>query len=84
MPHVGKPTSSQVKQPASKPTGTDEPLVDESEIKGSMHTEEPLGWDQAPQAIANPREKRHPRPDGIGGLIPADEKRPNVDEKTAG
>ena len=37
-----------------------------------MHTEEPTGWDQAPQSIDNPRQKRHPRPDGVGGITPAD------------
>ncbi len=58
----------------------DKPLVDESEIEGSMHTEEPMGWDQAPQAIKDPRQKRHPRPDGVGGLIPADESERNVDD----
>jgi hypothetical protein len=33
----------------------------------SMHEEEPLGWDQAPTDIHNPREKRHPRKEGKGG-----------------
>jgi hypothetical protein len=42
--------------------------VDESEIEGSMKTEEPTGWDLAPQAIEDPRQKRHPRPDGVGAL----------------
>jgi hypothetical protein len=34
----------------------------------SMHDEEPLGWDQAPQDIKNPRAKRHPRTRGNGGI----------------
>ena len=34
----------------------------------SMHEEEPLGWDQAPNDIKNPREKRHPRTEGKGGV----------------
>ncbi len=34
----------------------------------SMLDEEPLGWDQAPQDIARPQEKRHPRKEGRGGL----------------
>ena len=34
----------------------------------SMHEEEPLGWDQAPQDIKNPRAKRHPRTKGNGGV----------------
>jgi hypothetical protein len=32
-----------------------------------MKTEEPDGWDQAPTDIKDPRQKRHPRPDGVGG-----------------
>jgi len=34
----------------------------------SMHDEEPTGWDQAPQNIQDPRQKRHPRTEGKGGL----------------
>lgn len=34
----------------------------------SMLEEEPLGWDQAPADIKNPRAKRHPRKEGKGGL----------------
>jgi hypothetical protein len=34
----------------------------------SMHEEEPLGWDQAPTDIQNPRAKRHPRTEGKGGV----------------
>jgi hypothetical protein len=33
----------------------------------SMHEEEPMGADQAPMDIKNPREKRHPRTEGKGG-----------------
>ena len=33
----------------------------------SMHEEEPLGWDQAPNQAPNPRQKRHPRTEGRGG-----------------
>jgi hypothetical protein len=33
----------------------------------SMHDEEPLGWDQAPTDIDDPRQKRHPRTEGKGG-----------------
>lgn len=33
----------------------------------SMKDEEPLGWDQAPTDIQNPREQRHPRKEGKGG-----------------
>ena len=33
----------------------------------SMKDEEPLGWDQAPTDIHNPREQRHPRREGKGG-----------------
>jgi hypothetical protein len=34
----------------------------------SMHDEEPLGWDQAPTDIKEPRKKRHPRKKGKGGV----------------
>ena len=34
----------------------------------SMHDEEPLGWDQAPQDISDPEKKRHPRSEGKGGV----------------
>lgn len=34
----------------------------------SMLEEEPDGWDLAPQDIDNPREKRHPRTEGKGGV----------------
>ena len=33
----------------------------------SMKDEEPMGWDQAPADIQNPREQRHPRREGKGG-----------------
>ena len=33
----------------------------------SMFEEEPDGWDQAPQDIHDPRQKRHPRKEGKGG-----------------
>ena len=33
----------------------------------SMKDEEPLGWDQAPTDIQNPRGQRHPRTGGEGG-----------------
>jgi hypothetical protein len=33
----------------------------------SMHEEEPNGWDQAPNDIRDPRQKRHPRTEGKGG-----------------
>ncbi|HSU65557.1 MAG TPA: hypothetical protein VLJ39_01670 [Tepidisphaeraceae bacterium] len=33
----------------------------------SMHDEEPLGWDQAPTDIRNPRDQRQPKTDGKGG-----------------
>ncbi|MFT3789180.1 MAG: hypothetical protein QM770_23885 [Tepidisphaeraceae bacterium] len=48
----------------------DRPLTPENEIAGDMHTEEPEGWDQAPQDIHDPKQQRHPRPDGVGGLKP--------------
>ena len=33
----------------------------------SMKDEEPLGWDQAPTDIQDPRQQRHPRTEGKGG-----------------
>ena len=33
----------------------------------SMKDEEPLGWDQVPQDIKDPEQKRHPRTEGKGG-----------------
>jgi hypothetical protein len=33
----------------------------------SMKDEEPLGWDQAPTGIQDPRDQRHPRTEGKGG-----------------
>jgi hypothetical protein len=33
----------------------------------SMNEEEPDGWDQAPTDIHDPKQKRHPRKDGLGG-----------------
>jgi hypothetical protein len=85
MPNVGKPLDSETPRPtAHKRRDHDKPMIDESKIAGSMHTEEPMGSDLAPQKIDRPRDKRHPRPDGVGGLIPADEDTPNVDEKTTG
>ena len=33
----------------------------------SMKDEEPMGWDQAPQDIQDPKQQRHPRTDGKGG-----------------
>lgn len=46
----------------------DQPVARQEEIEGDMTTEEPLGWDQAPQSIPDPEQKRHPRPDGVGGV----------------
>ena len=44
----------------SKPDQPDQP-------DHSMMDEEPLGWDQAPKDIKDPRAKRHPRTEGKGG-----------------
>lgn len=54
------------KSDAAHPT----PLPAGGAIKGSMKTEEPQGWDQAPTDIKDPRAQRHPRPDGLGGSEP--------------
>jgi hypothetical protein len=46
--------------------------VEASEAVGkvdhSMHDEEPTGWDQAPQSISDPQQKRHSRTEGKGGV----------------
>ena len=72
MPNVGKLPERDIPEPDRKTPGPSgpakRPLVSESEIEGSMKTEEPTGWDLAPQAIEDPRQKRHPRPDGVGAL----------------
>ena len=73
MPNAGKPHDDEVPRPPRMKEKHTEPLVSEDQIEGSMHTEEPTGWDQAPQDIHDPKQKRHPRPDGQGGLIPADD-----------
>ncbi len=52
------PTSKDVRQT---------PLPSGGNIEGNMKTEEPTGWDQAPQGATKPRNKRQPRPDGVGG-----------------
>jgi hypothetical protein len=61
------------------PTKSDEananPMPTGGPIRGDMHTEEPEGWDLAPTDIKDPRQKRHPRPDGVGGSDPNSAKR---------
>jgi hypothetical protein len=39
----------------------------EGQPEQSMKDEEPMGWDQAPTDIQNPRDQRHPRHEGKGG-----------------
>lgn len=34
----------------------------------SMYEDEPRGWDMAPTNISDPRQKRHPRTEGKGGV----------------
>lgn len=46
------------------------PLPTGGTIEGDMKTEEPDGWDKAPQEATKPRNKRQPRPDGVGGSDP--------------
>lgn len=46
------------------------PLPAGGTVEGNMKTEEPTGWDQAPQEAQKPRNKRHSRPDGVGGSDP--------------
>lgn len=73
-------TRSQTSQPAGS-EGTDPstdvrktPLPAGGNIEGNMKTEEPTGWDQAPQEATAPRNKRQPRPDGVGGSDPRSSK----------
>jgi hypothetical protein len=46
------------------------PLPPGGEVAGDMTTEEPDGWDLAPNDIQEAEQKRHPRPDGVGGSDP--------------
>lgn len=57
--------------------GGDEPEIRDlphGDLEGSMHEEEPTGWDQAPVGNDDlPTDiHRHPRTDGLGGIDPAD------------
>ena len=49
---------------ASIPLGSMPPPA---EVDHSMKDEEPDGWDQTPEDIKDPRQKRHPRTEGKGG-----------------
>lgn len=75
MPNAGKPMDDQTNGPPKRNVGEDStqtgPITPPEKIEGSMHTEEPTGWDLAPQDIKDPQQKRHPRPDGEGGIRPA-------------
>lgn len=51
---------------AERPLGTS-PGLPAQAVDHSMQDEEPLGWDQAPTDIHNPRDQRHPKTDGKGG-----------------
>lgn len=55
------------------PTSTHDPLPQQPDH--SMHDEEPLGWDQVPTDIKDPRQQRHPRTEGKGGTPDAGEAR---------
>lgn len=68
---TGAPTGSS--QPSSKEVRKS-PLPAGGTIEGNMKDEEPTGWDQAPQEAQRPEEKRHPRPDGVGGSDPKSSK----------
>lgn len=49
-------------------SGTSSPgQASQSQPDHSMKDEEPMGWDQAPTDIHNPRDQRHPKTDGKGG-----------------
>jgi hypothetical protein len=49
------------------------PEIQPNQPDHSMHDEEPLGADQTPQDIDDPRMKRHPRTGGKGGTPDAGE-----------
>lgn len=67
-------------QPPTDPAPGDHAPIDEvevgigqepntqAEIEGSMHTEPPLGEDLMPTDIRDPKQKRHLRTSGKGGL----------------
>lgn len=44
-----------------------QPAASAAEADHSMKQEEPLGWDQAPTDIHNPRDQRQPKTAGKGG-----------------
>lgn len=65
-----KPDGTPLKTDSTENLGRpSKPVVPEERIEGDMTTEEPLGWDQAPQDIKNPTQKRHPRTEGKGGVV---------------
>ena len=45
-----------------------QPSVNPGTVQHSMKEEEPTGWDQAPTDIHDPRQQRHPRTEGKGGV----------------
>ena len=52
--------------PAGASVGSSQPLPGQNPQQ-SMKDETPLGWDQAPTDIHNPRDQRQPRTGGEGG-----------------
>ena len=59
-------------RPLDRPTGEGRGGAPASSVNArqpdhSMKDEEPLGWDQAPEDIHDPRDQRQPRTDGKGG-----------------
>jgi len=64
-------TGKKTNRPASDSmeTSTDKQAdAEPGSVNHSMHEEEPTGWDQAPQSIQDPQQKRHPRTEGKGGV----------------
>ena len=61
--HAQDTTRSLTAQDAAAHGGMPPPAA----VDHSMKDEEPLGWDQAPTGIQNPRDQRHPRTGGEGG-----------------
>lgn len=65
-------TVDNAQEPDSQITGEDEvnrrATQTPPQPDHSMNEEEPLGWDQAPTDIHDPKKKRHPRTEGKGGV----------------
>ena len=59
--------STQKREHSVTPSPAGSPAAAPQQPDHSMFEEEPTGWDQAPQNIKDPQQKRHPRTEGKGG-----------------